>query len=326
MIMTHKTLIAAVAGTAFALAGCSSTGGASGDPLPGDPPNAIGTTAGNGGGVVSKTGYVVTDLGNQMASSNVPLLSPQATQGMGGALAKTGTAITDLGNGVTDGLGQLGGLSPDPIGTTLASTGNVVTDLGQAGISLGSGIAGIGHSAALNNTPVTGLTDALGNAVAVAGQGGVAGGTILGQTFSGGPVQQMTMALSTAVTPITNTAGETAQTLGMTTGLGGPVSGLLGTVGGAVSMAGSQISSAAPTPAAKDLGGVAGAVGTTVAGFGGFVTTGSGSGPSAGNPLGGLLRSLGGAVGSSGAGTAAGGNPLASATGLLGSLGSVTSH
>jgi hypothetical protein len=124
-----------------------------------------------------------------------------------------------------------------------------------------------------------------------------AGGAVLGNVLSSGPVQQVTQPISTAITPIVLTAGLVTQQVGTSTGLGVPLSGVLAKLGGAVSSAGTTFGSAASTatnnPLGADVGTLVASLGNTVTNAGGLVNP---NGPNGAAPIPGLIVSL---VGSS---------------------------
>ena len=155
------------------------------------------------------------------------------------------------------------------------------------------------------------ISSPVGSGVSALGQVMQGAGGLVTIGTSSGPVQQITQQTSNAIVPLSSQVAQGTQQAGGATMLGGPLAGALNTVGGGLQSGGAQVGAAGGNPLTRDVGGVVGAVGATVASAGGLANGGGGGST---NPLAPITGALGGGLGG-------GGNPLAPITGALSGAG-----
>ncbi len=327
-LSTLRAPIAAVV-AACALAACGSDGvsvpgGLSGNDNGGNvtPTNPPTPTAASTSGAITTVGKAATDLGGTISSLPVPGVSPGVTGGLGSTVGALGPVLDSTADALSDGLGQTG-TNANPVGTTVAKLGTPVA--ATSGV-----IAGVAKTVdALGTGPLSPLapvTSPVAGALYTTANGVQAGGMILGNTLASAPVQQVTQPISSAITPLVITLGQTTQAVGTTSGLGQPVSGALAQIGNALQGGGTAIGGSSKQPLAGDGGQLVSILGATVTNAGGLVNP---NGPNGAAPIPGLITGLAGssntsvAAGSAsaggGTGTPLGSTPLASITGPLSS-------
>ncbi|HRK84346.1 MAG TPA: collagen-like triple helix repeat-containing protein, partial [Alcaligenes faecalis] len=275
-----------------------------------DTSRTVGSVTGLGqpvNGLTQQVGGVVTNLGDQLGKTGLPL---NLGEGAGGLLSHLGQAVGSVGGLLVNDPQNL-----NPLGNTLHHATKGVEVL--TGSLLGEGsllhplTAQLGLGGLLlaeEGEPV--LKPALGN---------------VGQTVDNilplglNPILgDVGGALDNTVAPVVATVTNVTQQVGDGLGVGQPINALLGGVGSALGNVGSQLDHAAPL----GLGGVVGHLGQAVASAGGLLHhTDSNT-----NPLGDTLNhatqavaSLTGGLGGLTGGD--GGGLLAPVTGLLGGLG-----
>ncbi|HDR8861349.1 TPA: collagen-like triple helix repeat-containing protein [Burkholderia territorii] len=326
--------LAACGGTDVAAPASAAAASTSGTSVSGNTPGSNTSdggwgTSGTPGtpGVVSTAGALAVGVGSTVSAMSLPVLGNTVTRSAGDAIASISTISRAAADALSDGLGKTGS-TPNPVGTTVAGLGEVVGVTANPVEGLAQTIRALGSGPL---APLAPVTTPVGAALdTVAGGLGAAGNT-LGATLASGAVQQVTQPLSSAVTPLVITAGQTTQQIGATTGLGQPVAGLLGQVGTALATTGSRMGSVSSQPAVGAVGAVVGALGNTVTNAGGLVNY---NGPNGVAPIPGMIVSLAGASvatvqngpssGSSASGplggvlSGLGSTPLGSLTGALG--------
>ncbi|RYX95932.1 MAG: hypothetical protein EOO28_09240 [Comamonadaceae bacterium] len=285
------------------------------DPNPVDPVvstlspglRAVGDVATGGGNVVSALGETVQTVGTGIARLSLPMVGADATAGLGSVVKNAGDVVVTTGDHVIGGLGQIGTVGADPVGTTLRVVPAIVQQTGETVSALGVTVSALDNSSlgALKPVvePVGGLVNNLGTAVTGLG-------TQINNRLDTTVIQRVTDSTTQLVMPIVDVVASTTQDVGAKTGLGVPVDNLLTRVGGGVDVLGQGISgTGGGAPVIKQTGELVSAVGVTVASLGGLVNA-----PAADGAPGGLGALLGGLNGGTGTG------PLAPVTNLVGGL------
>jgi hypothetical protein len=95
------------------------------------------------GNTVTAAGNAVSQIGQQIKDTNVPLVPTGAKNATGDVVINAGATVATLGAGVANGLGKMGAVD-NPVGVTVANTGNVVTQTGKTVVSAGDLVQAVG--------------------------------------------------------------------------------------------------------------------------------------------------------------------------------------